>query len=113
MWGTWCSPCRQEIEKNSAEIKKHFKGKGLEYFYVANYDASNTKAWKELISYFNLEGTHILASQALTKSVMNAVKGKGFPTYFLIKKDGSYELSKAGYPMERAKLIQQLEEALK
>ncbi|MDR6786025.1 thiol-disulfide isomerase/thioredoxin [Pedobacter africanus] len=113
LWGTWCSPCRQEIEKNSAELKKHFKGKGLEYFYVANYDASNTKAWKELISYFNLEGTHILASQALTKSVMNAVKGKGFPTYFLIKKDGSYELSKAGYPMERVKLIQQLEEALK
>ncbi|SMC70681.1 TlpA family protein disulfide reductase [Pedobacter africanus] len=113
MWGTWCSPCRQEIEKNSAEIKKHFKGKDLEYFYVANYDTGNTKAWKELISYFNLEGTHILASQTLTESVMNAVKGKGYPTYFLIKKDGRYELSKAGYPMERTKLIQQLEEALK
>lgn len=112
MWGTWCSPCREEIEKHSAGIKKHFKDKNLQYFYVANYDTNNKKSWKELIAYFNLEGTHILASQALTESVMKTVKGEGFPTYFVIKKDGTYELSKAGYPMKREKLIQQLEDAL-
>lgn len=112
MWGTWCSPCREEIEKNSAEIKKHFKQKDLDYIYVANRDTRNAGSWKQLIAYFNLEGTHVLANEALTNSIMESVKGKSFPTYFLIKKDGSYELSKAGYPMDRAKLIKQLEEAL-
>lgn len=112
MWGTWCAPCRREIEKNSAEIKKHFKDKDLQFFYVANYDITDTRSWKELITYFNLEGTHILANYALTESIMNAVEGRGYPTYFLIKKDGTYELSKAGYPMRREKLIKQLEEAI-
>lgn len=112
MWGTWCSPCREEIEKNSAAIKQHFKQKDLEYFYVANYDTTHKKSWKELIAYFNLEGSHILASAALTESIMKSVKGTGYPTYFVIKKDGTYELSKAGYPMDRDKLIKQLEEAI-
>jgi hypothetical protein len=33
-------------------------------------------------------------------------------TYVIIKKDGTWELSKAGYPMKREVLIRQLESAL-
>ena len=113
MWGTWCGPCREEITKNSAAVKAHFKDKGLDYLYVANYDTKNEKSWKKLIAYFNLEGTHILANEKLNKDIMATVKGSGYPTYFIIKKDGSFELSKAGYPMDRDKLIAQLEDALK
>lgn len=112
MWGTWCGPCREEIEKNSAAIKEYFKNKGLSYFYVANYDSGNETNWKKLIAYFHLEGTHVLAAEKLTNDIMAKVKGSGYPTYFIIKKDGSYELSKAGYPMKRDVLIKQLEEAL-
>lgn len=112
MWGTWCGPCRQEIEKNSAAIKEHFKDKGLNYLYVANYDTGNQDNWKKLIAYFHLEGTHILASESLSDDIMKKVNGHGYPTYFIIKKDGSYEISKAGYPMKREVLVKQLEEAL-
>lgn len=112
MWGTWCGPCRQEIEKNSAAIKEHFKDKGLNYLYVANYDTNNQNNWKKLIAYFHLEGTHILASESLSDDIMKKVNGHGYPTYFIIKKDGSYEISKAGYPMNRDVLIKQLEDAL-
>ena len=112
MWGTWCSPCRQEIEAHSAAIKKHFKDKDLQYFYVANYDTRNTKSWKELIGYLNLEGTHVLANQKLTDDIMTTIKASGYPTYFIIKKDGSFELSKGGYPMNRDKLFKQLDEAM-
>jgi protein-disulfide isomerase-like protein with CxxC motif len=59
-----------------------------------------------------MEGFHILANLKLTKDIMQKVKGNGFPTYVIIKKDGTYELSKAGYPMNREILIKQLEEAL-
>jgi len=112
MWGTWCGPCRSEIQTNSQAIKSYFAGKGLDYLYVANYDQGNEAKWKQLIAYFHLEGTHVLANGRLTDDIMKKVSGSGFPTYVIVKKDGSYELSKAGYPMDRQKLIQQLETAL-
>lgn len=112
MWGTWCGPCREEMEKNGKEIKAYFKNKGLDYLYVANYDMENKSKWKELIPYFDLQGLHVLANQKLTTDIMSKTKGTGFPTYILIKKDGSFELSKAGYPMERSLLFKQIDEAL-
>jgi thiol-disulfide isomerase/thioredoxin len=112
MWGTWCGPCRNEIHDNGPAIKAYFKGKGLDYFYVANRDLNHEDEWKKLITYFDMKGTHILANANLSKDIMTKVKGTGYPTYVIIKKDGTYELSKAGYPMKRDVLIKQLEEAL-
>jgi thiol-disulfide isomerase/thioredoxin len=112
MWGTWCGPCREEIEKNSPAIKAYFKDKDLAYLYIANYDLQHEATWKKLIAYFHLEGTHILANDQLNDDIMKKVKGEGYPTYFIIKKDGTYEHSKAGYPMKRDILIKQLESAI-
>ena len=110
MWGTWCSPCRQEIEKNAAALKKHFGGKGVEFLYVTNYDKSETK-WKQLIAFYNLEGSHIFANEALTDEIMEKVKGSGFPSYAIIDKNGKIE--KIEYPIDREILIQQIETTLK
>jgi len=112
MWGTWCGPCREELLANSDSIKSHFKGRPLEFLYIANYDSDKDAKWKELIAYYRLTGTHILASENLTRDIMKKIKGEGFPTYAIIKKDGTIELSKAGYPMKREVLIEQLETAL-
>ena len=112
MWGTWCGPCREEIEKNSAAIRTHFNGKGLTYLYIANYDKDNSEVWKKLIAYFGIEGTHLLASDKLNDDIMAKVKGSGFPTLFIIKRDGSIEMSKTAYPINREVLIKQLEDAL-
>jgi len=112
MWGTWCVPCRSEISIHGPAIKAHFKDKGLDYLYVANYDQLHKDVWKQLIAYFQLDGTHVLANDALTKDVMDKIKGNGYPTYFIIKKDGTVELSKGGFPMNLDKLYKQIEEAL-
>ncbi|MGZ3778737.1 MAG: TlpA family protein disulfide reductase, partial [Mucilaginibacter sp.] len=108
MWGTWCGPCREEIEKHSASIREHFKGKQLDYLYIANMDLKNGDLWKKLIAYFDLEGTHLLANKALTDDIMTKVKGTGFPTLFIIKKDGTFEGSKSQYPVNEDILIRQL-----
>lgn len=113
MWGTWCGPCREEIKNHGEAIKAHFKNKGLEYLYVANGDIGNEKKWKELIAFFKLEGYHLLARQSLTDNIMSEIKGSGYPTYAIIKPDGSVELSKAGYPMKRDVLIDQIEAILR
>jgi thiol-disulfide isomerase/thioredoxin len=112
MWGTWCGPCREEIEKNSAAIREHFKDKGLTYLYIANDDMDNQEQWKKLIAYFDMEGTHLLANKKLTDDIMAKVKGRGFPTVFIIKKDGTFEQSKSAYPIKRDILFKQLEKAL-
>jgi len=112
MWGTWCLPCRNEITNNVPAIKTHFKNKSLSYFYVANHDLAHKDEWKKLIAYYDLKGTHILANDSLTNDIMTKVKGTGYPTYVIIKKDGTYELSKAGYPMNRDVLFKEIEEAL-
>lgn len=113
MWGTWCGPCREELLKNVDSIKNYFKNKRLDYLYIANYDESNSAKWKQLIPYYNLTGVNILANQELTENIMRTVNGTGYPTYVIIKKDGTYELSKAGSPMDRNVLYKQLENALK
>ena len=112
MWGTWCGPCREEIEKNTAAIREHFKEKGLTYLYIANKDLNNQEQWKKLIAYFNLEGTHLLANSRLTDDIMAKIKGQGYPTVFIIKKDGTFEPSKTAYPINRDILIKQLEDDL-
>lgn len=113
MWGTWCGPCRQEIEKHSASIREHFKGKNLDYLYIANYDLQNKEQWKKLIAYFNIEGIHMMANDSLTKDIMGKVKGQGFPTIFIIKKNGNVELSKTQSPINEDILFSQLETAVK
>ncbi len=110
MWGTWCSPCRQEIEKNAASLKKYFEGKGVEFLYITNYDKSETK-WKQLIAFYNLEGSHIFADETLTDEIMEKVKGAGFPSYAIIDKNG--KIARVEYPINREILIQQIEETLK
>ena len=112
MWGTWCGPCREDIEKHSASIREHFKGKHLDYLYIANMDLKNGELWKKLIAYFDMEGTHVLANDNLTKDIMTKVHGQGFPTTFIIRKDGTFELSKSQYPLNEDVLEKQLEEAL-
>lgn len=112
MWGTWCEPCRAEINTNAQALKAHFKGKEVTFLYIANYDLTKDSLWRKLIAYYALEGMHILAQQDFTNDIMKKTGANGFPSYILFKKDGSYELSKAGYPMNRKKLIKQIEAAL-
>src|SRR5207237_7548000 len=57
MWGTWCGPCRKELSNDGPAIKAYFKGKGLDYMYVANRDADRETEWKKLIAYFDMKGT--------------------------------------------------------
>lgn len=112
MWGTWCAPCRQEINQHSAALKKYFENKGLTFLYITNHDTDQEK-WKQLIAFYNLEGSHIFASRNLSQEIMQNIKGTGYPTYAIIDKYGKVIPSEAGYPMNRNILIQQIEEVLR
>lgn len=112
MWGTWCDPCRKQIAEHSEALHENFKDKDMLFLYIANFDIHNPENWKKIIAYQSIKGFHILANDNLTKDIMTKSKGTGYPTYIILKKNGSYELSKAGYPMNRETLINQLDEAI-
>ncbi|GAB3933411.1 TlpA family protein disulfide reductase [Mucilaginibacter myungsuensis] len=112
MWGSWCAPCRENLAQHGPAIKEHFKNKGLNYLYIANRDERNQKDWKSLIAYFKLEGTHVLANPQLSQDIMTKLKRSTYPTYFIIKKDGTYELYDGDSRLDRDKLFKQIEAAL-
>jgi len=111
MWGTWCSPCREEIEKNAKQLYAHFKGKAVTFLYIDNYDMGKEKEWKKQIAYFQIEGLHILANPKLTEDIMGKVKATGYPTYIIIKKDGSYKQAATKYPVNMQAMIKEIEAA--
>ena len=111
MWGTWCTPCRQEIEKNAKKLEEHFKGKNVNFIYVANMDIKREQEWKKAIAYFQIEGMQILANPALTNDIMGKVKSSGYPTYIIIKKDGSYSKTATQLPVNVKALTKEIEAA--
>lgn len=111
MWGTWCGPCRQEIQKNAKQLRDHFKGKNVTFLYIANRDSELEKEWKKQIAYFQIEGLHILANPKLTDDIMQKVKATGYPTYIIIKKDGSYKQAATRYPVNAQAIIKEIEAA--
>lgn len=112
MWGTWCSPCREELAENSAPLREHFKGKPVVFLYIDSFDLKNEKLWKNLIAYLHLEGTHILANDILNRDIVSKLHFSGYPSYFLIKKDGTYKMTKTQYRVDRNAMIKEIEAAM-
>jgi thiol-disulfide isomerase/thioredoxin len=112
MWGTWCSPCRQELEKYTPQIRDHFKGKNVTFLYIANKDIGHNKEWKKVIAYYKINGTHILANQNLDKDIMTKIKATGYPTHFIIKKDGSFKKIKTQDESQMQQVIKEIEAEL-
>lgn len=112
MWGTWCSPCREELAENSTPLREHFKGKPVVFLYIDSFDQKNEKLWKNLIAYLHLEGMHILANDMLNKDIVTKLKFSGYPSYFLIKKDGTYGKTKTQYRVNREAMIKEIEAAM-
>lgn len=112
MWGMWCTACRRELANHAEDIKEYYKNKPLDYLYIANNDESNEEKWRELIPYYKLTGTHILANQQLSKDIMSKVNSSGYPTYIIIKKDGTFELYDRSKGLELDTLFKQIDQIL-
>jgi thiol-disulfide isomerase/thioredoxin len=91
MWGTWCGPCRSELEKYTPQIRDHFRGKNVTFLYIANKDIGHPEEWKKIIAYYKIEGIHILANENLDKDIMTKIESTGYPTHLIIKKDGTFK----------------------
>ncbi len=113
LWATWCGPCKEEF-KYSKELKEYLTSKGIEMLYVSVDKENADKQWKTMIKYYNLQGTHLRASDKLNKDIFRAFNHNevfGIPRYVILK-DGKIVVPEALPPSKKGELYKQLEQYL-
>ena len=107
-WGTWCSPCMQQMKYVGA-VKEAFKNKDVIFMYFAS--TSPEDSWKNAIKENNLTGPNVVhyrltgEQQAMIERRLSV---SGFPTYILMDKMGKVVNMNAPRPEEKVKLVQEI-----
>src|SRR5690606_20625592 len=111
-WGTWCSPCREQMKYVPA-VKETLKGKEVVFIYFATN--SPEIAWSNFIKSNQLEGENVIhyrlanEQQSLIETRLGV---KAFPTYMLIDKKGNFANIAAPSPSEKDKLVSEIDALL-
>lgn len=89
VWGTWCGPCKKEME-HASTIKQAMKGKEVVFLYLAN--RSPEESWKNIVKEYGLTGeqvVHYNLPNKLQDLLEKYLQVKGYPTYMLIDRKGN------------------------
>lgn len=112
-WGTWCSPCRENM-KYANQLKEKLKGEEVVFMYFANN--SPEESWKNIIKQLNLTGenvVHYRLPEAQQGMLERKFSVKKFPTYMLINKEGNVINIDAMAPMNMEVAEKQIRDLLK
>ena len=111
-WGTWCGPCKVEMEHVPA-AREALKGKDMVFIYLAN--RSPEESWANYIKEKNIEGENVIHYRlpAEQQSIIERRLGVNtFPTYMLVNKKGEFANVKAPRPSEINQLVKAIVELL-
>ena len=117
-WGTWCSPCIEEIP-DALELQKKYKDQPVVFLYVAlEYNDQNIAEWRNFISGKNLQfakylnkpfpGVHVVAEKQFLNENIKPYKINFAPTHVLVDQNGNLVNSRAGRSKEIVSQIDQL-----
>ncbi|MEM6717957.1 MAG: TlpA disulfide reductase family protein [Bacteroidota bacterium] len=109
-WGTWCSPCIQEIPE-AMKLQEKYKDDPVVFLYVAlEYDQENVDNWKNFIQgkderfqkYLDkpFPGVHVVARKQFNNKEIAPYKLNFAPTYVLIDQQGTIVDARADRPKE-------------
>lgn len=83
-WATWCSPCRQGIEKMKP-LKYELAGKNIVFLYITN-QSSPEKTYNEMKP--SIIGEHVKVSEDQWNYLTQKFNIYGIPHYALVDKNG-------------------------
>ena len=112
VWGTWCSPCKREMEHASG-IKQAMKGKEVVFLYLAN--RSPEESWKNVIKEYGLTGeqvVHYNLPEVHQDKLEKYLKVRSFPTYILVDRKGNIVDRNPPRPSSEKRLVDYLNECL-
>ncbi|SEP80724.1 TlpA family protein disulfide reductase [Neolewinella agarilytica] len=88
LWAVWCAPCIQQLPFS----KKAHEAAGdlpIEFVYLCTESGGNEEQWQNLIAGHQVPGTHLFVPEAPHNELLKLLLGRGYPTYVLIKPDGT------------------------
>lgn len=91
-WATWCIPCIQAMPYSN-ELHKQAKEADLpiEFVYICTSSNSSEEKWKNKVLEMGQPGIHVFVNEKVTSEAMNLFNKGGFPSYIMLKPDGSYD----------------------
>lgn len=110
LWATWCGPCKEEFAHNKA-LKEVLKKNKVGALYVSIDRKEEEPRWKEMIKFYDLEGHHLRASEALMKDIRTVFGANGtlyIPRYAILK-NGKLVVATAKPPSDLPGLEAQLQ----
>lgn len=90
VWGTWCGPCKLDLQMNTKALHKALADLPVTYLYLCN--GSPADAWRSTIAEYQLTGehsTHYNLPAVQQSAVEQYIGVRGFPTYRIITPDGT------------------------
>ncbi|MBJ6111346.1 TlpA family protein disulfide reductase [Hymenobacter sp. BT523] len=102
-WGTWCGPCMQEMPASN-ELRKKFEGRDVAFVYISVRDKEDK--WQQVLAAEHLTGPnsiHLRSPEG--DDVANRYQVTGYPTYWLIGRDGRIITRSAPRPSEGQKAV--------
>lgn len=114
-WGTWCSPCIQEIP-DALKLQEDYKDKPVVFLYVAlEYDEKNIVRWRNFIDGKNkrfmgrpFTGIHVVAEKQFGNKEIEPYKINYVPTHILIDHKGKIAQARASGAASISKEIDKL-----
>jgi thiol-disulfide isomerase/thioredoxin len=102
-WGTWCGPCMHEMPASN-DLKKKFEGRDVAFVYISVGD--KTEKWQQVLSAEHLtspNSIHLRSPEG--DDIASRYQVQGYPTYWLIGRDGRIITRSAPRPSDGAAAV--------
>ena len=112
VWGTWCGPCRDQMEYVPA-LKKMLEGKPVVYLYFCNN--SPDEAWRIYIRQNHLDtdnAIHYNLPKTQESAIEQYLEVSGFPTYRLVDTTGRLAPGGVPWPSNPSAVVAAIEQLL-
>lgn len=115
LWATWCGPCRREFAHAPA-LSKFARENDVVLLYVSTDKGRVYTKWADMISYFKLNGYHLIARGSLREELFErffdreemGLKIMSVPHYVIVDRNGQVVERDAKRPSSGVKLFRQL-----
>lgn len=110
VWGTWCAPCKHNLQQFTKPVKEALAGLPVIYLYLCN--KSSDESWRNVIREYQLTGKNCihynlpLEQEAAVETYLGINK---YPTYILFDRQGRRVAGKEPRPYDVEKLKQMVE----
>jgi len=112
VWATWCGPCKAEFEYKEA-LKNLLEKKNIQTLYISIDREQDSTKWKNMIKFYKLEGSHVLANKELEAELRKLYDQNGMiaiPWYILINSNGNVIKKHVSPPSQITKLEEEIAE---